>query len=185
MSFFRIAVVLIYVSLTSACATIVKGTTQTIPVSSNPSGADVVVDGSVLGQTPVDLELKRKTNHLLTIQMDGYQPQTIPITKNVGGAVFGNILAGGLIGWGVDATSGAQYNLSPKTIFMTLEPGDGNGDPNEIRARGQTFMSKLEELDKLAEDKRISEDEYKTMRKSLFHEYYPDMEYSDPDEPDS
>lgn len=36
----------------SGCATIVKGTTQKVPVASDPPDADVIVDGNLSGQTP-------------------------------------------------------------------------------------------------------------------------------------
>ena len=36
---------------------------------------------------------------------------SVAVVKNVGGVVWGNIPAGGLIGRGVDASTGAQYNL--------------------------------------------------------------------------
>ena len=93
-------------------------------ISSDPSGAEVQVDGIVRGRTPVDVEMKRKRNHLVTISKEGFETENIPVVQDLGGAVWGNIVLGGLIGWGVDATSGAQYNLNPPTIFLKLVPLD-------------------------------------------------------------
>jgi hypothetical protein len=49
-----------------------------------------------------------------------------------GGAGFlGNALIGGVIGAGVDATSGAMLDLSPNPLNVQLEKDDG---PAEMRA---------------------------------------------------
>lgn len=160
----------------SGCATIVKGTTQNVPVASDPDKADVIADGQQMGQTPIDLKLQRKRDHLITISKTGFQSKSIAVTKSVGGAVWGNIIAGGLIGWGVDATSGAQYNLSPESISVKLEPlkeGEAATSSGESKS---DFISKLNDLDELKEQKKISEEEYSAMRTSLFKKYYPEMD---------
>lgn len=74
------------VSLCTGCATIVKGTTQEVPVSSEPTGARVSVDGTAAGTTPTTVTLSRKANHMVTIEKDGYQSESVAITKLMGGA---------------------------------------------------------------------------------------------------
>ncbi|MGK0375611.1 MAG: hypothetical protein ACJA2E_002091 [Arenicella sp.] len=171
----RLLLVSTLLSVFTGCATIVKGTTQTIPVSSDPSGADVKLDGLLYGQTPTTLEVKRKRNHLIVIEKAGYQPKSVPITKNVGGAVWGNILAGGLIGWGVDATSGAQYNLTPEVVTVKLELASTDNQKSESNANNSEFVTKLNQLDGLVEGKTITKDNYVTERCKLFKEYFPSI----------
>jgi hypothetical protein len=108
--------------LTSGCATIVKGTTQDIPVASDPAGARIAVDGMPMGTTPGKVTLKRKQSHMVSLEKEGYEVENVAVTNSMGGAVAGNIIAGGLIGWGVDAMSGSQYNLHPDTINVRLRP---------------------------------------------------------------
>ena len=108
--------------LLSGCATIINGPTQAIPVASDPAFADVVVDGQSMGQTPTDITLTRKRNHLVILSKEGYRQKSIAVTRAIGYAVWGNAIAGGLIGWGIDATSGSQNNLSPDIISVKLEP---------------------------------------------------------------
>ena len=154
------------------CASIVKGTTQAIPVSSDPTGADVKLDGNRVGQTPMSVEVKRKHDHLMTIEKAGYQPESVAITRNVGGAVFGNILAGGLIGWGVDAISGAQYNLTPATINITLKPiAAGAAAEPAAKSSAAVFIEELKKLDELHEAKKVNDEEYAKMRTSLIEKY--------------
>ena len=64
-------VAFLLVSILPSCATIVKGTTESVTVASNPTNADVTVDGMARGQTPLDLELQRKRDHLVTIEKEG------------------------------------------------------------------------------------------------------------------
>lgn len=98
------------------CATIMHGTSQSIGFSSTPSGAKVTVDNQERGHTPVIASLSRKDNHIVKIEMDGYQPFEATITRSVSGWVLGNILFGGLIGLAVDAISGGLYKLTPDQV---------------------------------------------------------------------
>ncbi|MEW5900761.1 MAG: PEGA domain-containing protein [Acidobacteriota bacterium] len=58
------------------CATIISGTRQQIPVTSNPSGAKISVDGVEAGEAPLLLTLKKKGTHTIRIEKDG-KPATI------------------------------------------------------------------------------------------------------------
>ena len=178
----RLVVLATVILGSSGCATVIKGTTQGIPVNSEPDNADVLVDGQLVGTTPTTVEMKRKRDHLVTIEKDGYQPKTIAVVKDIGGAVFGNILAGGLIGWGVDAASGAQYNLNPKTISVKLEPVSSMPAGSENDSQSD-FIAKLNALDELKENGQITDEEYGKGRLELFKKYMPEMvpdEQADP-----
>ena len=170
----RLLAVVMVVGLTSGCATVIKGRSQTVPVNSDPPGAEIIVNHAPMGVTPAQLELRRKDDHLITLEKTGYAPASVPIVKSVGGAVWGNILAGGLIGWGVDATTGAQYNLKPETVFVRLRPlADGEIPPEEdATAKG---IARLRELDQALEDGLISEEEYGKGREQAIRKYMPEM----------
>ncbi|HWV57515.1 MAG TPA: PEGA domain-containing protein [Longimicrobiales bacterium] len=103
------------------CATIMQGTTQAVGVSSQPAGARIRVNGTEFGVTPAVLQLKRKDNHVVVIELDGYQPYTATFTRSLSGWVLGNLVFGGLIGLVVDAASGALYKLSPEQVAATLD----------------------------------------------------------------
>lgn len=105
-----------------SCATIVNGTTQKIPVSSDPIGASVFVDGVPVGYTPLNIELKRKHTHLVTVSHEGYEDEAVRLEPVLSAVVAGNIIAGGFVGWGVDAVSGSQYRLIPDAVFVRLKP---------------------------------------------------------------
>jgi len=54
--------------------------TQKVPVSTDPSGAMVYLDGGqVCAATPCSVEMSTDQNHLLTILKDGYGQKDIPV----------------------------------------------------------------------------------------------------------
>jgi len=106
--------------LFASCATMVNSTTQRINISSDPPGAQVAVDNVPAGETPTTIELKRKSQHTVKIEKAGYLPQEETILQSTSGWLAGDIIAGGVIGLGVDAASGGMYNLTPDSISATL-----------------------------------------------------------------
>lgn len=157
----------------SGCASIVHGTRQKIAVSTNPTGA-TVSDGETTVQSPGTMNLKRNQDYILTITKPGYETETVKITHVISGAVAGNLLAGGFIGWGVDAVSGAQWRLEPETITVNLRPLHENEYlAHSKQATSQTLTQKLEELSSLKEKNLITETEYVAMREIAVHAESP------------
>jgi hypothetical protein len=107
----------------SGCATIMHGTHQDVGISSTPTGASVSIDNMEKGVTPVVAKLTRKENHVVRIQLAGYQPFETTLTHGVSGWVWGNIAFGGLIGLAVDAASGGIYKLTPEQVSGSLQTG--------------------------------------------------------------
>src|SRR5437764_870790 len=56
----------------------------------------------------------------------GYGPPVVELTKEIPGAgaagFAGHVLAGGLIGMGVDAYNGAAQDHKPNPVIVTLQP---------------------------------------------------------------
>jgi hypothetical protein len=118
----------------SGCATIVGDKTQTIPISSTPSEAKILITDEkgmqvFQGLTPTSVTLNKsdgsywgKKNFTVNITKPGYESQVIPITASANGwYIGGNLIFGGLIGWFiVDPLNGAMYTLSPEQITSTL-----------------------------------------------------------------
>lgn len=104
----------------SACATIMHGTSQDIGISSMPTGASITVDNVTKAQTPFVASLSRKDNHIVHIAADGFAPADLTLTRGTSGWVWGNIVFGGLVGLAVDAISGGLYNLTPEQLSTSL-----------------------------------------------------------------
>ena len=80
------------------CATLIKGTSQKIPVTSSPSGAKIIVDGEEIGYAPLELKLKKTRRHIIRIERQGYNPLEIRITRKTSArsSVYGNVFYGAL-----------------------------------------------------------------------------------------
>lgn len=92
-----LALLVLNVFLFQSCATIGRGTYQKIPVTSNPSGAKVIVEEEEMGYTPLNLTLKRKKGHIIRIERQGYNPVVINTTRATSSSgvmmlVYGNAL---------------------------------------------------------------------------------------------
>lgn len=105
----------------TGCATIINGSKQDVGISSSPTGAKVTINNQDIGKTPYVASLKRKDNHTISIEMEGYQTYETKLTRKTSGWIAGNIVLGGLIGLAVDAITGSMYKLSPDQIESTLQ----------------------------------------------------------------
>jgi len=116
----RLVIVSVLVLVAVGCASIMHGTRQEVGVTSTPSGARVFDNGTPLGTTPAVVNLKRRHNHIVRVELDGYQPFEIALTRHVTGWIWGNIFFGGLVGFVIDAADGAIYQLEPENIVAAL-----------------------------------------------------------------
>ena len=104
-----------------SCASIIIGTSQQVSISSSPSGALITDNGAPLGKTPLAVKLKKKTHHLIKIELEGYAPYEVPIIRKTSAWIAGNIIFGGIIGLVVDAVTGGMYMLKPEQIQAELK----------------------------------------------------------------
>lgn len=118
----------------SGCATIMGSPTQTLPITSAPSGATIVIvdEGGrevFSGTTPTSVTLNKSNGNYwggksftITISKPGFKEQNVPVISGANGwYIAGNLLFGGLIGWFViDPLNGNMYTLSSDSVFATL-----------------------------------------------------------------
>lgn len=111
----------------SACATIISGTTQDLYVDTDPKGASCKIDrqGATVGMvnpTPGKATVPRhKDNIIVSCALDGYQQSNEVLASSFSGATFGNLLLGGIVGVVIDASSGAN-NQYPERIVVVMTP---------------------------------------------------------------
>lgn len=120
----KFIILLCLLPLVSGCATVVTGTTQKVPVKSEPSGANVNVNGKENHVTPVTLNLTRKTNYILIISKEGFKTAVVKITGQLNPLLAGEFaVPGGSVLAGADVVSGAGYDLKPDKVDVVLVPG--------------------------------------------------------------
>ena len=118
------------------CASVTRGTTENISIASTPSGVEAVVSGMEVPTTcttPCSVVIKRNADISITFQKEGYDPQIIPLSRDIptsGAAGFaGNLLLGGVIGMGVDAATGAATDHKPNPVIVTMQPSVPHAAP--------------------------------------------------------
>jgi uncharacterized protein YceK len=124
----RTWVVLLAAALLSGCASIMEGSTQQIAVDTTPSGAKCTFnrDGQTIATvdvTPGTVTIQ-KTRHDINVvcELNGYQPSDYLNESGTAGAVFGNLLIGGAIGWVADMATGSDNKYeSPLNIALVAK----------------------------------------------------------------
>jgi len=110
----------------SGCASTLRGRTQKLEITSEPSGVVIVVlPGEQRLVTPATIEVSRLEVITVLVDRAGYGSvigYAEPAMDWSGGlALLGNFLAGGLIGYWSDLNSGAAYGLDPNPIILELD----------------------------------------------------------------
>jgi hypothetical protein len=135
------------------CATIVRGSDETVQMNSEPPGAQVRTDlGLSCPATPCEIKVPRKSEFTATFVKEGFKDQRQFVATKFGGGgaagLAGNVLVGGIVGVGVDAATGATMDHSPNPVFVKMEaiapeapkvgklPRAGKKRPVAIRERG-------------------------------------------------
>lgn len=76
-----------------------------------------------VGNTPLEMKLRRQREYHVMIRLEGYLPYETKLTKAFNAWYLGNIAFGGVIGLIIDPLTGAIYKLTPKEINAQLEQG--------------------------------------------------------------
>jgi len=126
----RIPVILAVGMLLVGCASITRGTSQTVAVNTpGVAGATCTLSAPSIGAqtvvTPATVSLpKGRDNISVHCSKDCYQDGAGVIASTVEGMTAGNILLGGVVGLGVDAASGAMNSYTPEIqVVMVPIPG--------------------------------------------------------------
>jgi len=115
------------ISALVGCASITKGSAQTIAVDTDPAGAACTLtrDGQVIGEinpTPSTVSVfKAGGTIMVTCRKRGYKDNTAQLGSGFDDMTLGNIIFGGLIGVFVDMGSGATHEY-PTSVSVILIP---------------------------------------------------------------
>ena len=72
------------------------------------------------GKPPQTVRLPRKNEYQIEISADGYQPQSLALTKGLNGWIWGNLVTGWIPGFIVDFAGGAANKLEPAVVQVNL-----------------------------------------------------------------
>ena len=118
--------------------------TQTIPVFSEPLGAEVTVNGVVVGTTPISIPLEKNKDHMITVTKLGFKPQAVPIQRKLNPE---NLAVDSLLQmhsitsksffnapfkeFQEDAATGKMYQLIPQIVSISLQPTTSTNTENK------------------------------------------------------
>ena len=96
------------------CATMIRGTSELLQVTSEPSGAKVELSDGRTAYTPAQFRCKRGKTLIVKISKKGYHTEVVTVSPTISGA---GILLGGILDYG----TGAVYSLTPNPVHVYLK----------------------------------------------------------------
>jgi len=119
----------------AGCATIIEGTTQPVSVNTTPEeGAQCTLvnsQGTWYVTTPGSTTVhKTKTDLDVTCTKSGFQTGHVVAASHFDATTAANVIAGGVIGVGVDAASGANFHYDSPIIIPLGPPVTGQLTPS-------------------------------------------------------
>jgi hypothetical protein len=125
----RMTVIFAVIALTG-CATIVKGTTQVVSLSTpGVTGASCTLTNKAIGTqtvvTPAQVTVNKSAENIaVTCRKECYQDAAGVIVSGTEEMTAGNVLIGGVVGLGVDAATGAMNKYTHEN-HITMVPIHG------------------------------------------------------------
>lgn len=122
-----IGMLLVIMGLTTGCATVTTGTSQTVAVDTKPEGADCRFTRkgdpvASINPTPGIITVSKSDTHLdILCRKNGYQDAVAELGSSFQAMTVGNVLIGGVVGLIIDAASGAAMKY-PSSVTITLVP---------------------------------------------------------------
>ena len=113
--------------LASGCATMMNGSRQDITFATTPAGATVMADGAQLCVTPCAANLKRSSDHVVTLNAPGYYPYRLILRHKGSNWVAGNLMFLPLPTELIDLATGSAWYLTPEQVDRALEKQAGEG----------------------------------------------------------
>lgn len=115
---------LLAVALLPGCATLFSEGTQPVRFTSNPEGAEVIINGQPVGQTPLTHTVDREAfdRYMVVVRKDGYEPKEFEMTKGLNTIAIINLSS--LSFWATDAATGNMIEYSPGAYYMELAPAN-------------------------------------------------------------
>jgi hypothetical protein len=112
-------------AVVAGCATVTRGTTSQVQITSDPPQAEARTSMGHTCVTPCTLQFGRRDEFVVTITKAGYHTEEVKVTTQVAGAgvagLAGNAILGGVIGAGVDVASGATLEHCPNPVSVVLQ----------------------------------------------------------------
>lgn len=115
-------------SMTSACATIDRGTTEPFEIQTSPSGAEVRTSlGKGCAPTPCVIpNISREADFTVSVSKEGYKTRSYKVmharSEGTSAHLMTNVFTTAGVGAVIDANNGSMQELHPNPLIVALEP---------------------------------------------------------------
>ncbi|HKK61986.1 MAG TPA: SHOCT domain-containing protein [Bacteroidales bacterium] len=183
MKYLQLTIIVVTAVLMSSCATILTGTTQRLTIDSTPQGAEIIIDGRIMGNTPSRVRLDRDLNAFIDdgkpieLHMDGFYHDGYILGTDIEPTCVLNVFMP--VGFALDAITGAimkydsdyyNFRLIPLDNMQPKYPSTPPGPvtPAKDSSVEEDNYEKLMNLVELYEKGLISEEEFETEKAKIF-----------------
>ena len=114
----KIFLALLFWFFLSGFATIISGDVDSVTFDSSPTDAEVYIDGSYVGVTPLTIRLEKNEKDVVMFKKDGYRAVTRDLSKSYDMVTMLNII------WDLSTTdflTGAAFEYDPKSFYIELQ----------------------------------------------------------------
>ena len=133
-------IMILLLLLMTSCASVFRGskTSKVISISGTPNESNVYVDNQLVGKSPVNYEVKKKKEHLVRIEKEGYKDSNAKIETKLNPLWTGISFAGNLLLFELptiyDFKSGAVKDLKTDAITFNLEKTDSKNQSEKAKS---------------------------------------------------
>lgn len=185
MKYLQLLAIFIVALTLSSCATILTGTTQRITIDSTPPGADIVIDGRMMGTTPAKVRLDRDINAFINdgkdinLELPGYYSDGYYLGTDIEPTVILNVFMP--LGFAFDAVTGALMRYDSEYYNFRLMPIEGGqrspsassapipyANPTADEDSGEDDYERLMKLVDLYEDGLLTQEEFEAEKAKIF-----------------
>lgn len=172
----QFTLLLIWTLTVTGCAAIITGKNQTMTIESSPSEArcELSRQGRVIGsveKTPGALMVERTKYDIdVMCHKDGFGDSKAFADSGLEPWVFGNIVLGGLIGWGIDSAVGAD-NKYPEVVSVNMGAAPNSSVQTYSKVttstsdtQSEATRQRLKEIENLHSEGLLTDSEYKAKR---------------------
>jgi uncharacterized protein YceK len=189
MKYLQLFIILVVAAVLSSCATILTGTTQRVTIDSTPKGADIIIDGRMMGTTPAIVRLDRDFNTFIddgkdiNLELPGYYSDGYYLGTDIEPMCILNVFC--ILGFAIDAATGAimrydsdYYNfrmipiegapVQPSSQSTVAKDAGVSETGDDESGDSEDNYEKLMKLVDLYEEGMITEEEFETEKNKIF-----------------
>ncbi|MBN2345793.1 MAG: PEGA domain-containing protein [Candidatus Aminicenantes bacterium] len=121
-------------TLLTSCATILKGDRRNVHFDSEPPGADVYINGTLVGRTPVMLQLKAGESCMVEFRKEGYRSEVRQLRSRIQAEWLILDIICGTVPLIVDAVTGSWDDFPKHRFKVVIEKMQNDGGPEVDKA---------------------------------------------------